>query len=140
MAVYFAEAGGYIKIGYSHDPIARAVTITRSGKRPADLPFNTEVDLIGWVPGSQWHEGAIHAEHIDARVEGEWFRLDREHVHSLIWRDPRGFDLHRMSATAVLYCREHPELTRDQIESAGVRILAATDAEVDAVFDELESA
>lgn len=135
MSVYFAEAGGYIKIGYSHDPIGRSATITTSGTRPSDLPRGAGVDLIGWVPGDHWREGSIHAQFVDSRVRGEWFRLDREAMHELIWQDPHGVDLHRMSASAVFCALNYPHFTRDELESAGVRIHAATEAEVFASLD-----
>lgn len=139
MSVYFAEAGGYIKIGYSRDPIGRSATITTSGTRPTDLPRGAEVDLIGWMPGSTWREGAFHAQHIETRVAGEWFRLDREYVHGLIWQDPHGVDLHRMSAIAVFCALKYPHLTRDQLASAGVPIAAVTEAEVFAALDRAAS-
>lgn len=125
MSVYFAQAGDYVKIGYSADPIARASTITRLGKRPADLPFGTDVDLIGWIPGDQWRETEMHGKFTSSRVAGEWFRLDRDEIRALILDDPRGVDMRRMSALAVFAAAAHPTMTRDEIALAGIPIEAA---------------
>ena len=117
MSVYFIRVGEYIKIGYSHDPVNRATTVTRSGIRPADIPFGADVDLIGWVPGDVWTERAFHVQHIEHRVAGEWFRLTREAAEELIWSDPRGIDLERMTAQAVFVSLKHPEITREEMYS-----------------------
>ena len=120
MSVYFAEAGGFTKIGYSKNPVKRAATLTTNGKRPDGLPRGAFVDLIGWVPGDTWREAEIQAQFIDRRVAGEWFRLiDRETIHDLIWTDPRGVDLHRMSTLHVFYAVENPGATRAEMEAAG---------------------
>lgn len=125
MSVYFAEAGGYTKIGYSHDPIKRSTSLTRRGVRPDDLPYGAKANLIGWIPGDTWTEGSIHGRFMDRRVKGEWFNLiDREQIEGLIWDDPRGVSIRRMSAFAVLMADKHPALTRDELEAAGVPILA----------------
>lgn len=132
MSVYFAQAGGYTKIGFSDDPIDRQSTITTSGKRPDDLPYGADVDLIGWVPGDRWTEGAHHARFISKRVAGEWFRLDKDDVaaiKALIWADPRGVDIKGMSFAAVIACRRYPELTRDELAARGVRIKAVSEEE-----------
>lgn len=124
MSVYFATAGGYMKIGFAADPISRVTTVTRNGKRPADLPFAADVELIGWVPGDRQAETDMHARFADRRVDGEWFRIDADVVRELIWSDPRGVDLDRMSMFAVLTCRARPDLTRDEIAACGVQVEA----------------
>lgn len=124
MSVYFAAVGDYVKIGYSRNPMARAGTITRSGSRPDDIPFAADVDLLGWVPGDSWREGQIHGRFLDQRVKGEWFRLTPEDVTPIIWADPRGVDIHNMSAWAVLTCCNQPELTRDDLAAAGIPVMA----------------
>lgn len=126
MAVYFAESCGYIKIGYSKNPFKRVGSITRHGKRPDDIPQDARAELIGWVPGGHWQEGAMHARFIDRRVAGEWFRIDRSEIVDLIWADPRGYDFKGMTYTVAVASFEYPELTRDQLEEAGVRILPYT--------------
>jgi hypothetical protein len=137
MSVYFVQAGDYIKIGHSEDPIARSATVTRLGIRPSDLPYGADADLIGWIPGDTWRERTLHVEHLATRVAGEWFHLDREYVRDLIWRDPAGVDLHRMTAVAVMACRRSPGLLRDELKAAGVRVIAATPSEIDASLDAL---
>ena len=129
MAVYFAESCGYIKIGYAKDAVKRAASLTDKGTRPLDVPQGAPVDLIGWVPGDYWQEGAFHARFIDQRVRGEWFSLTADDVRPLIWEDPRGVDLHRMTAHAVLAMHRDPSLTRAAVESAGVRVLAPSPEE-----------
>ena len=126
MSVYFAKSGDYIKIGYSANPAQRAQSITRLATRPAAIKYKDPVELIGWVPGNMWREGVYHAQHIDRRVAGEWFSLDVDYVRELIWQDPRGVDLLRMSAWAVFACIENPDLTRDEIAASGVPVLATT--------------
>lgn len=122
MSVYFAKVGEYVKIGYSHDPMARSTTITRTGARPDDIEFNARVDFIGWIPGDVWRERELHVQHLEHRATGEWFRIDRKVAEDLIWADPRGVDVKRMSALAVFACIRHPELTRDEIEAAGIPV------------------
>lgn len=125
MSVYFATAGDYVKIGHSADPIARLNTITRNGKRPSDLPFAAEARLIGWIPGDVCDEALLHRRFADQRVAGEWFRgIDCDVLRDLIWADPHGIDIERMSATAVFVALRCPQATRDDIAAAGVRLEA----------------
>lgn len=115
MSVYFAQSGAYVKIGYSADPISRVSTVTTSGARPVDLPRGADARLLGWVPGDR-----------DALpLAGEWFYLDPAVVRALIWADPHGVDVARMSALAVFVACANPDWSRDQIGQAGVRVEAA---------------
>lgn len=124
MSVYFLESGPYMKIGFSDNPIARAGTVTRLGKRPDDLPFEAEVDLIGWIPGDRKVETKVHKVFADIRVAGEWFWSERKVVEAAIWSDPRGVDMHRMSAIAVGTMHKYPTLTRAEVEAAGIPVAA----------------
>lgn len=133
MSVYFAQAGPYIKIGYSADPLTRVDSVTISVERPDDLPKGADVDLIGWVGGGRRRESAMHREFARDHVAGEWFYLDRDVVVDLIWADPHGIDFHGMSARAALAARKHPDLTRDQLAQAGVPIECSDGS---AFFDE----
>lgn len=126
MSVYFIEAGPYMKIGFSDNPIARSGTVTRLGKRPDDLPFEAEADLIGWIPGDRTTEHEMHKVFAKIRVAGEWFWSERKIVETVIWADPRGVDIHRMSAMAVGAMAKHPTLTRAEVELAGVPLMAAS--------------
>jgi hypothetical protein len=136
MSVYIIESGPYMKIVFSDNPIARAGTVTRLGKRPDDLPFEADVDLIGWIPGDRKAEAQMHKRFARIRVAGEWFWSEREQVAELIWDDPRGVDMHRMTATAVVNMHRHPDLTRDDIESAGIHLLAVPlEDALDHLFD-----
>jgi hypothetical protein len=136
MSVYFAEAGGYVKIGYSADPASRMTTVTRNGTRPADLPYGTRATLLGWIPGDRKREASLHRRFVGLWAAGEWFRLDVDEIRDLIWSDPRGVDMERMTAMAVSVAMDYPTLTREQIASAGIRIEAPPEAEViGAMFD-----
>lgn len=126
MSVYFIEAGPYMKIGFSDNPIQRASTVTHTGKRPDDLPLNAEADLIGWVPGDRKLEREMHKAFAKIRVAGEWFWSERDVAAALIWADPRGVDMHRMSSQAVFAMLKHSTLTRAEVEAAGIAVLAAS--------------
>lgn len=140
MSVYFAIAGDYMKIGYSWNPISRASTITTNCARPDDLPRATEVDLIGWVPGGHHREAEFHAKFADKRVAGEWFRgISRDEAAALVWDDPRGCDIQRMSAMAVFAAVRYPNATRDDIEAAGITVLAVSEEEGMRRFNEMFS-
>jgi hypothetical protein len=131
MSVYFASAGGYVKIGYSADPIGRMTTVTRNGTRPADIPRGADARLLGWVPGNHADEAAWHRRFAADHVAGEWFYLDPDLVRGLIWDDPCGIDMERMSTLAVFAAHANPGVSREQIAAAGIA--------VDAVpFDQLD--
>lgn len=137
MSVYFATAGRYTKIGFSDDPIARSTTVTRNGTRPDDLDFLAETQLIGWIPGDQRAERLMHSRFADSRVAGEWFIVDESVVRDLIWSDPRGVDIQRMSAVAVFVMAGNAELTRADVAAAGVHVEAVP---VDAAFASVDRA
>lgn len=120
MSVYFVQAGSYLKIGYSIDPIGRSTTVTTNGKRPVDLPRFADARLIGWVPGDRMTETCWHARFAADHVRGEWFYLDPEVIRPLIWEDPCGVDMQRMSALAVFAADRHPGISRDEIAAAGI--------------------
>lgn len=122
MAVYFAQAGAYVKIGYSADPTTRVSTVTTSGKRPDDLPRATEASLLGWVPGDRWIEDVWHGRFVADRVAGEWFYLEAGEVCDLIWADPCGVVIDRMSALAVYAAHNYPGISRDEIAEAGIPV------------------
>lgn len=124
MSVYFAQAGRYTKIGYSADPASRVSSVTTHGTRPADLRRGTEARLLGWIPGNMRRELEVHGRFVGQRVEGEWFVLDVAEVRELIWADPCGIDIQRMSAMAVLAAIKYPEATRDDLAAAGIPIAA----------------
>lgn len=124
MSVYFAAAGPYIKIGFSADPIARSATVTTAGKRPSTLRRATPAHLIGWIPGDRAVESAMHQRFAADHVAGEWFYISVDVVRDLIWSDPRGVDMRRMSAMAVFTAEAYPQATREQMEQAGIPVEA----------------
>lgn len=136
MSVYFATSGRYMKIGHSSDPVARSATITRNGTRPDDVEFCAAATLLGWIPGDAAREKQFHSTFADARVAGEWFLgIDEAVARELIWADPYGVDMQRMSALAVLLMVEHPELSRDDLAGAGIQIEATPLGEALASID-----
>lgn len=138
MSVYFVEAGPYMKIGYSADPTQRIESVTRTGARPDDLPKNAEADLIGWIPGGRERESELHKRFAGVRVASEWFWSEREAVLELIWADPRGVDIHGMSALATVAMLNYPELTRDDVAVAGIPVRAVSEAvALERLFQEL---
>lgn len=137
MSVYFAQAGAYVKIGYSHNPISRSATITTTGTRPADLPRGADVTFLGWVPGDTWTERAWHVRFAEDRVAGEWFYLAPDVVREAIWADPAGIDAVRMPALTVFVARDHPGVTRQQLVDAGLEMEATTLAEARMRFNSI---
>lgn len=63
--VYFAEAGGMIKIGHSRR-LAKRMQVLRSSN-PAGAT------LLGVIPGSASLEASVHSLFEDQRATGEWF-------------------------------------------------------------------
>lgn len=129
MSVYFIESGPYMKIGYSANPIQRNGTVTRNGARPADLPFKAKTDLFGWIPGDRKAERRMHERFANVRVAGEWFWSERKQADEIIWADPRGIHIHRMSAQAVFAMLREPAWTRDDVEAHGIQVLAVPETE-----------
>lgn len=141
MSVYFATSGPYVKVGYSVDPFSRVGSITRNGTRPDDLPALSEARLIGWIPGDVHREMAMLVRFAKHRVAGEWFSGDiLTEVRDVIWEDPSGVDLDRMSAMAVLAADRNRDATRAEIEAAGVRIEAVDEATIFATSNWLKRA
>lgn len=120
--VYFAQVDRFIKIGYSANPFSRVRTITRLGKRPDEIAYDAPADLIGYIPGDRRREADIRCDFPESQVAGEWHELTAEDVRPLIWADPRGVDVQRMSGLAVLTMLEHPDLTREDVAALGVPI------------------
>jgi hypothetical protein len=132
VSVYFVASGGHVKIGYSKDPVGRAATVTIHGRRPADIPHGADATLLGWVPGDRDVEAAWHRRFAADHVFGEWFYLDPDLIRGLIWDDPCGVELDRMSALAVFVANEHPGISREQIAATGVGVDAAD--RIDSLF------
>lgn len=69
-SVYFAEADGRIKIGYSRQVAARVNQIQTGNAAP--------IKLLGFIPGGLAREREIHAQFASARLNGEWFTATPE--------------------------------------------------------------
>jgi hypothetical protein len=134
MAVYFARSGAYMKIGYSADPTQRVATITTAGTRPDDVPYAADAQLFGWIPGDRIRESQVHRCFSQDRVAGEWFYLSDAPIRDLIWSDPRGIDIQRMSAVAVFVGLRYPQLVRDEMAALGVPVEASTIDTIDWSF------
>lgn len=104
-----------MKIGFSADPWGRVDSITTRGLRPRDVKRGAAVDFIGYIPGGRREEAAFHRQFATSWVEGEWFTIDDEAVRQIIWDDPCGIDVQRMSALAVFAAHRHAGITRDEI-------------------------
>lgn len=102
MSVYFARVRGYIKVGYSANPIQRSSSITWSkGLHPADVQRGDSVDLIGWFPGDRRIERLAHAA-LDAHlVTGEWFN-DCADVRDYLRSQDEAVLVNEISAIALL--------------------------------------
>ena len=80
--VYLIEAGDYIKIGYSRDPISRLVQIRKGQgtKLPEGLD-PSKARILTVELGTQSHEKWLHAKFADHRVAGEWFEKNERLTH-----------------------------------------------------------
>jgi excisionase family DNA binding protein len=67
--VYFIDAGAAIKIGVATDPGARL--------REIQVGNHCRLTLLGTVSGGMRLEKAIHAELMDHRANGEWFKATK---------------------------------------------------------------
>lgn len=102
MSVYFAAAGGYIKVGYSADPIKRTQwTTIDSAIRPIDLERGTPVELLGWIPGGRDVERQTHARLGERWIAGEWF-TDCDAVREVLHSAPEAAVVAEISAMALL--------------------------------------
>lgn len=66
--IYFIEAGGFIKIGFTTNVPARLASIETSSPH--------SVTLLRQEPGTMRDEAAYHARFAAHRVRREWFALD----------------------------------------------------------------
>ena len=80
--IYFLKANDRIKIGYSHDPYDRILSIQTSS------PYKIEVLLL--IDGNRDKERELHTQFRDLRRSGEWFQFDeplRNYIESNVHRD-----------------------------------------------------
>lgn len=80
--IYFVEAGNYIKIGYSRDPIRRLSQIQggKNVKAPAGLD-TSRARILAVEQGSQGEESLLHKRFAEYRVDGEWFAKNERLTH-----------------------------------------------------------
>lgn len=66
--IYFLRSGpdNFIKIGYSSEPTARAVTLATGS------PY--EGEILATIAGSREEERGLHVRFAASRIRGEWFR------------------------------------------------------------------
>jgi hypothetical protein len=69
-SVYFVEANGFIKIGFTADMERRMCALASSSPHPTTL--------LHRMPGTRDHEIDLHRQFAHLRVRGEWFRSDPE--------------------------------------------------------------
>lgn len=85
MAVYFAQVGRYIKVGYSENPERRVRRLWKSEtrySRPADCPTSPPL-LLATIPGGRNEEFICHRALGDYAVGCEFF-LDEPGVRMFI--------------------------------------------------------
>jgi hypothetical protein len=64
-SVYFADAGGHIKIGWSRKVSTRLAQLQTGSAVP--------IRLLGTMPGGRAAEQRIHEQFAHLRISGEWF-------------------------------------------------------------------
>jgi hypothetical protein len=64
-SVYFADAGGQIKIGWSRKVAARLAQLQTGSASP--------IKLLGTIPGGRGTERRLHERFAHLRLSGEWF-------------------------------------------------------------------
>lgn len=80
--VYFIEAGDYIKIGYSRDPIGRLSQIRKGGGTKAPDGLDTSnARVLAVEQGTQMDESNLHRRFAEHRVTGEWFQKNERLTH-----------------------------------------------------------
>lgn len=80
--VYFIEAGDFIKIGYSRDPIGRLSQIRKGSNVTIPEGVSTEkARILAFEQGGQSHEKELHKRFADFRVAGEWFEKHDRLIH-----------------------------------------------------------
>lgn len=77
--VYFIRCGGYVKIGASRTPTARAHVIRTTGGVHAPFLLDlSSAELVATEPGGFKREKELHAQFKHLRHTGEWFTEARE--------------------------------------------------------------
>lgn len=73
--VYFVEAGDYIKIGFSRDPMTRLSQIRNGRGITAPEGLDTsKTRILAVEHGGMYDEKDLHRRFAAQRAEGEWFR------------------------------------------------------------------
>lgn len=128
MSVYFARVKGYVKIGYSADPIERIGTITTgSCEKPDDVIYGDPIHALGWVPGDRKTEKAIHHRFGHLHVLGEWF-WDDDSYEAFIEADEFGLPYAGATMDLVILMRDYPHVPRSKV----LKVLAAERAKASA--------
>lgn len=72
MPVYFIKRGdnGPVKIGHSIEPYGRLKSLSMGGPET--------YRLVAWIDGDRDKERELHKKFSDARINGEWFKLNDE--------------------------------------------------------------
>lgn len=118
MSVYFAQVGGYIKVGSSDNPERRVRRLFSSNTRyckPDDCPTDlASRRLLLAIPGGLNTEWACHAALDDYRVVGEFF-IDEPGVRDFMKRAAAGdfSPVERPGGPIVALANDggHPEIT-----------------------------
>lgn len=105
MSVYFAAVSGYIKVGFSSDPVKRVGTTTVDKTiKPTGVHGGDEVTLLGWFPGDRKAERLAHEALAPYRAAGEWF-IDCPAVRAYMLDRTEAVDFSRLTMSAYLKIR-----------------------------------
>lgn len=78
-SIYFIVTGedAAMKIGFTKgDPTIRIAALQTG--------CPTEIELLGYLPGSLHDERALHRRCSESRIRGEWYRIEGEAYHAMI--------------------------------------------------------
>lgn len=118
MSVYFACVKGYVKIGYSADPLTRMTSITsKSAKRPLDIKAGDSVDLLGWIPGDRDVERQMHMRFAHHYFNGEWF-YDADDYDEFLASHEFAALPHELSVPELMFMFENPSVPRASVSAA----------------------
>lgn len=80
--VYFIEAGDFIKIGHSRDPIIRLGDVRkRAGMKIPDGLDTSRARILAVEQGTHTYESRLHRRFAEYRVAGEWFKKNDRLAH-----------------------------------------------------------
>jgi hypothetical protein len=98
--VYVVKNGGYYKIGYTNGSVVDRMRMIQ-GNNPVKLLVICTIP----TPNAAQLERYLHEEFASKRERGEWYRLTRVDIRSLISRASAGRQAHHAYQTRVIHER-----------------------------------